>query len=35
MKLRAILGELASQVKVISGYCHVDTGKVEWDKMPN
>ena len=31
----AELGELASQVKVISGYYHLETGKVEWDKMPN
>jgi carbonic anhydrase len=30
----AQLGELASQVKVISGYYHLDTGKVDWDKMP-
>ena len=31
----AQLGDLASQVKVISGYYHLDTGKVEWDKTPN
>jgi len=31
----AQLGDLASQVKVISGYYHLDTGKVEWDKMSN
>ena len=29
----AQLGELASQVKVVSGYYDLDTGKVEWDKM--
>lgn len=26
------VGELASQVKVVSGYYSLDTGKVEWDK---
>ena len=26
------IGELASQVKVVSGYYSLDTGKVEWDK---
>jgi carbonic anhydrase len=30
----AQLGELASQVKVISGYYHLNTGKVDWDKVP-
>jgi carbonic anhydrase len=28
----AQLGELASQVKVVSAYYDLDTGKVEWDK---
>jgi carbonic anhydrase len=27
------LGELASQIRVVSGYYNLDTGKVEWDKM--
>jgi carbonic anhydrase len=29
----AQLGELASQVRVVSAYYDLDTGKVEWDKM--
>src|SRR5262245_43094369 len=29
----AQLGDLASQVKVVTGYYDLDTGKVEWDKM--
>ena len=27
------IGDLASQVKVVSGYYDLDTGKVEWDKL--
>ena len=27
------VGDLASQVKVVSGYYDLDTGKVEWDKQ--
>jgi carbonic anhydrase len=33
IRKNAQLGELASQVKVISGYYDFDTGRVEWDKM--
>jgi carbonic anhydrase len=29
----AHLGDLASQVKIVSAYYDLDTGKVEWDKM--
>jgi hypothetical protein len=26
------IGELSSQIRVVSGYYNLDTGKVEWDK---
>lgn len=33
IRKNAQLGDLASQVKIVSGYYNLDTGKVEWDKM--
>jgi hypothetical protein len=30
IRKQAQLGELASQIRVVEGYCDLDTGKVEW-----
>ena len=33
IRKNAQLGDVASQVKIVSAYYDLDTGKVEWDKM--